>query len=233
MLVTFPDLSMLKLKLYHACVLSILLYCSPVWFANVARWLENLNKRALIWVNGKHSYASNLSTLRQLPVCYMLLVNDICFLWKVIHGKLDITLPVDFTFDGSPTYTTRSGAFALFKVRRSKKFGTDTAFFARSCLTANELTIRKVIDMRWPQCKVKLALRIYLKDLTLILRFRQLLTFYIPCHCAIYRSWPLPCLLYLLEHSERNLSPFLSLSYVSLVLIHHREVGINDMGKRH
>ena len=67
MLVTFPELSMLKLKLYHACVLSILMYCSPVWFANVA---------CMRWLNGKHSYASNLSTLRQLPVWYMLIVND-------------------------------------------------------------------------------------------------------------------------------------------------------------
>ena len=188
--VPYTATSNLKLKLYRSCVLSILLYCSPVWFANIScmRWLETLNKRALNWVNGKHSYATNLALSCQLPICYMLILNDICFLWKVLHGKLDMSLPSDFSYDLCNYSSTRSASLALFKIRRSKKFRTDTAFFARACRTGNELISRRIIDMHWPLSKLKTVLSDKLHLLTLSdFNIENPCSFYIPCHCATCR----------------------------------------------
>ena len=64
-----------KYNLYSACVLSILLYGSQAWFADVShlRLLENFYWKGLRWCYGRNDYNTLLRASNNTPICYQLI----------------------------------------------------------------------------------------------------------------------------------------------------------------
>ena len=77
--IPFNTPSQIKLDMYKASILPVLLHGSQVWFADVSalRTMERLNKYCLRWVFGSGDYSVLLSRHSCLPVCYLIIYHDL------------------------------------------------------------------------------------------------------------------------------------------------------------
>jgi hypothetical protein len=85
-----------KLLLYNSMVTSILNYLSVTWFPNKGdlALIEGVQRRATKYILSDHTsdYKTRLTTLGMLPLSYYKEINDLCFLYKCLHGFNDLNI---------------------------------------------------------------------------------------------------------------------------------------------
>ena len=113
-----------KLNLYRSCVLSVLLYSSPVWSPDhqYLRRLERFRSRALRWITGIDDYTANIRSLDILPICFQVFVIDMILFWKIVYKQIDIN-PDDYVVLASQSdVSTRLAPSVVFRQRKTRKF---------------------------------------------------------------------------------------------------------------
>ena len=83
-----------NLRLYQACVLSVVTYASQGWSPDInpIRRIEQIQKKALKWIIGRHgtTYKEIFIKLRVIPVVYFFIHYDLCFLNRLMKGMYDL-----------------------------------------------------------------------------------------------------------------------------------------------
>ena len=85
-----------KFNIYVACVKSILLYNSSIWYPAISdlHKMESLQKRAFKWVFGRRDYHDSLISVGSLPICYELILSDLILFSKLLQGFLNLIFPI-------------------------------------------------------------------------------------------------------------------------------------------
>ena len=161
-----PDRSArwVKRNMYNTCVMSVLLYASPCWFAsrtNLKR-LERFQRKAVKWITScsfhdDTSYSSALSSLNILPISYRLLFNDLCLLNSLITTQ-DSAATLCY-FPASSSYDTRRTTANIFFERPVRRAKTKQCFFVRTTSSANLLKRRFRLDITMPRLPFRRSLR--------------------------------------------------------------------------
>lgn len=161
-----------KLNLYQTCVLSILTYASQVWYPDITsiRKLETIQKRALKWITGdtgtgNANYVRKMLRLGTLPLPYLLIYYDLCYLNKLLCNHYDIN-PYDFIAVNIPTAGLRSDGKIKFQVRKTHTCSAERNFFYRVVSSANRLTHTTDLDLYCSPISFKRQLKRILIDHT-------------------------------------------------------------------
>ena len=149
--------------------MSILLYCSPVWFSNTTlmRKMERLYYKSLKWCFGAGSYVELLQKSNSLPVCYQIIENDLRLFSSIVGGRTCICFDDHFAVD-TPYRPLRSSSTVKLQSRPSAKCITQKFFFRRVINHVNdfhELSSVSLLDSFYsPQREIKKVLSLRLID---------------------------------------------------------------------
>ena len=177
-----------KLNLYRSCVLSVLLYSSPVWSPDrqYLRRLERFQSRALRWITGIDDYTANIRSLDILPICFQFIVIDMILFWKIVNKQTDIN-PDDYVVLASQSDVSTCLAPSMgSRQRKTRKFQCDRNFFARSATNANLLSACGVNFESSPHPFKKNLHRVLLDRLAGF-DVSNPCTHYLKCNCSLCR----------------------------------------------
>ena len=107
-----------------------------------------------------------------LPISYLLIREDIIFLWKLYNNQIDVDSKV-----AAISIPTRSSTNNLFVVPKTHKFSDDHNFFVRAPRTANELIRQQIISFEMP-------LGVFKSALNKLLKFKTKSIFHIDHSCS-------------------------------------------------
>ena len=54
--------------------------------------MEKLLKKAVKWVSERNNYVAALLTLRILPICYQIILNDLVLSGKLLQNRCDFNI---------------------------------------------------------------------------------------------------------------------------------------------
>ena len=178
-----------KLRVYTACLLSVLLYGSQAWYCDNTslRRMERFNKCCLRWVYGNHSYETILKRFSCLPISYLIIMNDLSLFYNIFHGKTDL-VPTDY-IEFRETRSLRTGTSRLITPKETRKFKSDRNFFVRSSMMANYLRAHSQVDITAspPIFKSKLKRYMYERALPNYCPENPC-TWHLVCRCATCRT---------------------------------------------
>ena len=85
-----------------------------------AQKMKNLHKKAVKWVSGRDNYVAAPLTLRILPICYQIILNDLVLFSKFLQNRYDFKIynHVSFYYSRAGNRFSDTTLFALPKVRK-------------------------------------------------------------------------------------------------------------------
>ena len=130
-----------KYNLYSACVLSILLYGSQAWFADIShlRLLENFYWKDLRRYYGRNDY-STLRTSNNTPISYELIERDLCFFISIVLGKTRIKFQDFFSFKTNSKMLRTNFHDHIVVSPMKKQLTAKLFFFKRVQIYVNDLS---------------------------------------------------------------------------------------------
>ena len=179
-----------KYNLLNACVLSVLLYGSEVWYPGLAMLQKMLSfhKKIFFWSPGCYEYLKGLEKLSVIPVFYQLIRNDVVCFSKLLNGDVDLN-PFNFVSILRPKASLRSADKSLFVCRHSKKFTSSKNYLQRVVEDVNFLSRKTDIDVFDSPRKHKKKLGSYFANLTKS-KFSPTssCTWFLSCNCSNCRA---------------------------------------------
>ena len=131
-----------KFNIYVACVKSILLYNSSIWYPAISdlHKMEALQKRAFKWVFGRRDYRDTLISVGSLPICYELLLSDLILFSKLLQGFYEFDFS-DYVTMAYKRPGLRSDSRMDFQLHPFKRFHSRLSYFHRTVNNAIFLCI--------------------------------------------------------------------------------------------
>ena len=172
--------SNVKYNLYLSTVLSIILYGSQVWHADMQmlKKLENFQKFCFLWIYGTRlSYSEKLDKYKKLPLAFHIQLNLICMFVDIISNKYIFNHSDYVQIKCPPRENMRRKVFNPIKVLRGSS--TDGSFFARSANIFNYLHRHSIIDLNDSTIKSKCKNFLLSKPFDL----HNMCTYFICCSC--------------------------------------------------
>ena len=189
--VPLPSLpNSVKYNLYSACVLSILLYGSQAWFADIShlRLLENFYWKGLRWYYGRNDYSTLLRTSYNTPICYQLIERDLDFFISIALGNTCIKFE-DFFSVKTNSKMLRTNSHDHIVVSLAKKQLTAKSLFKRVQIYVNDFNDTGNFNILRPPAIYKILLKSFFATLR-DSKFNPDITctWSVECRCAICRS---------------------------------------------
>ena len=112
-----------KFNIYVACVKSILLYNSSIWYPAISdlHKMEALQKRAFKWVFGRRDYRDSLISVGSLSICYELILSDLILFSKLLQGFYEFNIS-DYVTLAITRPSLRSVSRMVFQLHPFKNF---------------------------------------------------------------------------------------------------------------
>ena len=151
-----------KYNLYSACVLSILLYGSQAWFADIShlRLLENFYWKGLRGCYGRNDYSTLLRASNNTPICYQLSERDLRFFISIVLGNTCIKFE-DFFSIKTYSKMLRTNSHDHIVVSPTKKQLTAKSFFKQVQIYVNEFSDTGNFNILRPPAKYKVLLKTF------------------------------------------------------------------------
>ena len=119
----------IKINLFKACVLSVLLYGYPAWFPEISdlRKLEPFNIHSLRWCFGYNDTSFLLKLSNSLPICNQLIERDVRVFTAILNNENCISFDKFFKLD-SKVLNLRTLDRVCLALTRAKKRCTEKSF---------------------------------------------------------------------------------------------------------
>ena len=136
----------IKLRLYLSHVRSLLEYCTLLWspyqvneIMRIERVQRHVTKFILNEYSSDVSYRDRCLTLGILPMCYRREILDLCFLFKFLHGEINININTYLQFVKSDTSRPSANKGTLFYLNMTKTVQVQYMNFNRSARLWNKV----------------------------------------------------------------------------------------------
>ena len=159
--------SRIKLNLFQSCVVSIILYCSSSWSANISltRKMESLDHKGLKWCFGNNSYSILLHASATMPIAYQKIERDLRLFAGISSGATCINFHDHFTVH-CDNRSLRSNVKPKLVAPTFKRKIALQSFFPRVTQLVNDLHDSTEIELITPSHNFKDQLRQYFLLLT-------------------------------------------------------------------
>ena len=175
-----------KVRLYKACILSVLTYGSSIWIPNKTDLskLEAFNRRCVRWIGLSGDYKTSLIKLGIYPLPYHIEISNLLFFHKLFQDKYDLN-PFDFVDINDPSVSLRSVDIYSFKLKKRKYEKTKSFYFDRIPRLLNFMKLD--VRLSFPRYKRE-VMKFY--DTKLRQTFEENIpcTWYGKCCCTFCRS---------------------------------------------
>ena len=185
--------SSVKFNLFRSCVVSIILYCSSSWSANITLTpkMEKMNHKGLKWSFGNGSYGDLLQRSATMPIIYQKIERVSRLFAGISSGTTCINFHDHFTIQ-SDNRPLRSNLKHKLVAPTFKRKIVLQSFFPRVTQLVNDLHDSTVIDLITPSHNFKDQLRQYFLLLTRSkYDLNRTCTWHIKCKCSFCISWEL------------------------------------------
>lgn len=173
--------SRMKFNLYRSTVLSILLFGSQVWLADLTliKQIERFQVNCFGWIFGRnYSYADLLSKFSILPICHLIEYQTIALFLDLLSGKYSFEIN---KFVQPQTRGINKRRITSNPLKVVDESSPDvSSFFLRAVNNFNYLYRHEIIEMNDPYAKRKIKSFLLKKTFCLY----DTCTYYISCYCS-------------------------------------------------